>query len=124
MTQDLDLIPWAAGLFEGEGCVYANPQKRGRCRPQVRLKLAMTDFEPVLRFLDVVGCGYVKIEHRKNPRHADVLIWRCDRQADVEYVVNLLGPHLCSRRTAQVRAAQAKRLQWSLPSEEVVQPSQ
>src|SRR3990167_5406713 len=50
-------IAWAAGLFEGEGCISVHRSK-GR-RPQPKLNIAMTDLEPMERFAKALGVGNV-----------------------------------------------------------------
>jgi hypothetical protein len=49
-------IAWAAGLFEGEGCI-AN----GTSRHSVHLQLVMTDEDVVRRFHRIVGVGAVAL---------------------------------------------------------------
>lgn len=54
---------WAAGLFDGEGTIFAsahNRPDRARLRyVRLHMALSMTDPEPVRRFHDAVGCGAI-----------------------------------------------------------------
>ena len=46
-------IEWAAGLFEGEGCMTWRDKEHKR----PYLKLTMTDFDVVQKFAEIVNCG-------------------------------------------------------------------
>ena len=87
-----ELIAWAAGLFEGEGCIILS-------RGQVALQLKMTDEEIVRRFDDIVGDGrvygpYCYAEGRKP-------YWMWIAQGDIaREMLDLLGPWLGDRRRA------------------------
>jgi hypothetical protein len=54
-------LPWAAGLFEGEGSIdYTHRDYRGRKRYRyARLQLSMTDEDVVRGFHAVIGHGRV-----------------------------------------------------------------
>ena len=50
-------LVWAAGLFEGEGCIIANRYRNERVA--LHLRLGSTDEDVVRRFCEVVGFGSV-----------------------------------------------------------------
>lgn len=53
-------LAWAAGLFDGEGCVYLRDGKRDRDRPEITLSITQCfDSEVLVRFRDAVGVGQV-----------------------------------------------------------------
>jgi ribosomal protein S27AE len=87
-------IAWAAGLFEGEGCISAASDGRPR------MTLLMTDRETVERFGRVIGRGTVQKEVRgKIPaHHKDKWRWYLGRRDDVGEVWALLSPWLGTRR--------------------------
>ncbi len=93
-------IQWAAGLFEGEGCLYRDK----RCSTWT-LQLRMTDEDIVQRFAKVVGCGnpiaYESNERArldKGPRKP-VWRWTCSKRSDVRRIAELFIPYLGLRRT-------------------------
>lgn len=52
-------MAWAAGWFEGEGCIFVRKIQRrsGSVRITLGLTANSTDEDTVLRFQDIVGCG-------------------------------------------------------------------
>lgn len=81
MELDLRELAWAAGLFEGEGCIFgAKDKTSGIVYPL--LSLAMTDLDVVERFHRAVG-GLGKISKwspRKSPYNGKPLkqMWQWD----------------------------------------------
>jgi hypothetical protein len=96
-------LAWAAGLFEGEGCLSSSP--RGKRRNGVQLRLGSTDLDVVQRFAEVVACGTIQPprkwsgEHRKHwkPLHD----WCLYDAASVAYVIEMLLPWFGERRRAK-----------------------
>ncbi len=54
-------IAWAAGLFEGEGCITKNGNSPA-------LRLNSTDEETVIRFQRIIGAGAVYGPYQYNSR--------------------------------------------------------
>jgi len=90
---------WAAGLFEGEGCIYLREGVNG-----VQLKVAMTDHDVVIRFWNVVGHGYV---NRAAPTNGvkEVWVWQEAKRDGVRHVLDGLYPYLGERRKAKADEA-------------------
>lgn len=87
-------IAWAAGLFEGEGCITTTTC-HGRTTP--RLLLNMTDEDTVRRFQEIVATG--KIYRRKVPdKHKQPHIWQVGKKKDCEHLLLLFYPRLSVRR--------------------------
>ena len=89
---------WAAGLFEGEGCISS---RNGR---SYLLCLQMTDEDVVKRFADWAGVG----KFRARPvleGYKPVFEWRTSHRRDVQSVLNRLLPHLGARRAEKAREA-------------------
>lgn len=89
-------LPWAAGFFDGEGCMryYCNnPSKKA---PKGRIQLGVVQKEPLLllRFKEAVGnIGYIRqIKQHKTERQ----YWHYNvtKYADIEHVSAVLWPHL------------------------------
>ena len=91
-------IEWAAGLFEGEGCLYRDK----RCSTWT-LQLRMTDRDIVQRFADVVGCGTAVHDESNQPRRIRTgrkacYRWTCSKQADVRRLLEQFLPYFGHRR--------------------------
>lgn len=66
-------IQWAAGLFEGEGCISLS--RSGSYR-RVTCRLVTTDFDVIQRFSEAVPFGRLYGPHRSNnPRHKEYWSW-------------------------------------------------
>jgi hypothetical protein len=96
-------IEWAAGLFEGEGCVHARPRATPKgIRHYGSLVLRMTDEDVVQRFASIVGAGQTHKQATRQDHHKAIYEWRCDLRPDVLRVIDLLLPHMGTRRTAKL----------------------
>lgn len=84
-------LAWAAGLFEGEGSIYAAPAA-GRSsrsgRISLRLELHMTDEDVVRRFGDIVGVGTVRGPYRSggDDRFRPRWKWRVSGAVAVQFL--------------------------------------
>lgn len=88
-------VAWAAGIFEGEGCISSD--SNGASGIGRRLTVVNTDLDVLEKFYKTVGVG--KIEgpfHRSNRKTQ--WRWRCGKWEEIEHVLNLLMPHFCKRR--------------------------
>jgi hypothetical protein len=105
MATELELA-WAAGIFEGEGCIYwwrgKNTQGRRVC---IALKVHMTDQDIVERFHAVVGCGHITTRNKALPHHKDQWVWQAGSFRDVRRVFASLGPWFGERRRAKMLEA-------------------
>lgn len=101
-----DTLAWAAGLFEGEGCITCN---NGKVRmsinryPQWVACLGMVDKDVVKRFHAVMKYGSVVQQTRLTVTGKRVWVWRCSARRDVDRVLRRLLPHLGRRRGAKAR---------------------
>ncbi len=98
-TQSEQHIAWAAGLFEGEGCIYLTNNRSGQS--YVHLTVVSTDEDVLSRFHRTVGVGNVYTKRPREDHHKPSWQWRCARRDDVAHVKNLLLPHLGERRTGR-----------------------
>ncbi len=100
-------LAWAAGLFEGEGCIttyftynYNKNGDRSKNRfPVVRLQLKMCDRDIVERFGQIVGvpkCAGPYGKRKENWRPA--YEWSCAKRQDVERILLSFLPYLGERR--------------------------
>lgn len=97
-------IAWAAGLFEGEGCIslYSQPRKVVEDYKKLYLSMKMTDKDIMERFAEIVG-GSVRKHHTpsmKKGNHKVQWIWTVFNE-EAERVAMLLLPFLGERRTSK-----------------------
>ncbi len=80
---DAGAAAWAAGLFEGEGCIYLKKHNRpGRGTHDRRLYVTSTDLDVLQRFRSIVACGaiYAGSNHRVNPAWTPDAGGLCERR--------------------------------------------
>ena len=99
-------IQWAAGLFEGEGCVSGSRTK-GHWYP--RIQLAMTDLDTVERFRDVVGGGSITVRQPAQPNRKVQYCWCQSGWAFFDYFTDLFEHRLGERRRARIAEVRAIR---------------
>lgn len=93
-------IAWAAGLFEGEGCITISHNSK-TAYDQPRLKLSMVDVDVVERFAAIVGVGNLCDQRFKNPKFQKQRCWYAGARKDVTRVLNMLRPYFGDRRRAR-----------------------
>lgn len=106
-------IDWAAGLFEGEGCVSiarrrsaAFTSEAGRCTPVLALK--MTDRHIVEEFAAVMGCGYIAEQpYYEAHGHKAQWRWQTKNLTEVSRCIDLLYPHMGNRRRGRMDEVRA-----------------
>ena len=92
-------IEWAAGLFEGEGCIFLSKDKRHK-----RLALTMTDYDVVRKFAEVVSLPNNVSLSQTNSLNKDGSprkpAWACrtGRRADIVRILSMLLPYFGDRR--------------------------
>lgn len=93
-------IAWAAGLFEGEGCITMRTKNwSSKGYGQARLKLVMTDEDVVRKFSAIIGIGTVRESDREVKRGYKMQWeWCIGSRAGVSAVLELLYPYLGQRR--------------------------
>ena len=107
MTQAEELA-WAAGLFEGEGCICVRPRTTPRDGVYVTLQLGMVDEDTVRSFFRVVAGGTINRYHPPSHRalgRKPTWMWRAGAVADVKRIGDILMPFMHARRRAALSAA-------------------
>jgi hypothetical protein len=94
---DREGIVWAAGLFEGEGCLY---QTNRKAYPGAALM--MTDEDVVRKFVDTVGMGGVR-EYRTKPPRKPTWRWEVYGFEKVQALIAMFWPFLGERRQAKAQ---------------------
>lgn len=94
-------IAWAAGLFEGEGCIYFFRQKH-HVLTHVRMSVLMTDLDIVEKFCRIVECGKVGPERRYGrEHHKPAFMWQISNRTDIERLLLAFRPWFGERRGAK-----------------------
>lgn len=94
-------IAWAAGLFEGEGCIHLNSQR------YLWVSLASTDQDVLERFCRIVGVGSARPKKKARPHHKPSWQWQVTGGKGV-HVLRMLLPELGERRGAAAKDALAR----------------
>ena len=92
-------IVWAAGLFEGEGCITTNHKV-----PNSRIIIiGMTDQDVMERFVDVVGYGklYGPYSYKTRPNNKQFWQYKLENRTEVLRILKMLLPHFGKRRAAK-----------------------
>lgn len=90
-----ELLAWAAGLFEGEGCVTANGGGH-----KLTLSLVNTDLEILERYAQVVGAGTITTGRAQSENRKPQFAWQVYGDNAVT-VFEALEPWLGTRRRAR-----------------------
>tara|TARA_Y100001963_G_C6415385_1_gene280309 strand:- start:93 stop:431 length:339 start_codon:yes stop_codon:yes gene_type:complete len=90
-------IDWAAGIFEGEGCIKVNSYYKGK--PYYAAQINMTDADVLEEFHKTVGLGnlYGPYPGKKN-HYKPMYQWLVTKKSDLKQFLELLLPQLCHRR--------------------------
>lgn len=90
-------LAWAAGFFDGEGCVAALEWVRptGRVQHQLFLDVTQSSVDPLLEFMDIFG-GKV---HQDRPRYhglskRPIFHWRLYGASRVAFALSEMLPYL------------------------------
>jgi hypothetical protein len=98
---DREELAWAAGLFDGEGCIFtANSQSR---YGYPRMSMGQNDPEVLQRFASAVEAGTVLIRGTLTSAGKEHWVYRCTQWRDVQAIVAKLWPWLGSVKRAQAK---------------------
>lgn len=95
-------IAWAAGLFDGEGCICIEPLRPGRkagersVKFRFRIRVNMTTLGPITKLRRVFGYGSICSYERKdgwNPMHT----WACEGEK-AAMAVTLMLPYFALKQ--------------------------
>jgi hypothetical protein len=95
-----EAIAWAAGLFEGEGCITSHRDSRGSHYLYLMLALTMTDEDTVTRFAAICGLPAPRMKVRGSGRK-DIWFTETGKYAEVIRIMTMLEPYLGLRRRAR-----------------------
>lgn len=87
-------IAWAAGLIEGDGCIFL---KTNSCLPCVQAE--MTDIDVLQRLQSIFGGIIVPIKQDpKHPTWKKTWTWKICKASEAAICINKIRPYLLSRR--------------------------
>jgi len=95
---------WAAGFFEGEGCIHIKTGKSA-----LFLIISSTDLDVLSRFKTWAKAGRIRLTKKQKPHHKDCWMWTCTAWPDVSRILAELLPWLGDRRSAKARLALTKK---------------
>ena len=106
MRKHKDTIDWAAGLFEGEGNIYRNDnRKRIGSGSIFVMSVKMKDEDVVKRFHFVVKVGRVKAKKIPQPYDYPFWEWTLTRTNEILDLCKKLLPFMGKRRINQIKKA-------------------
>ena len=90
-------IPWAAGLFEGEGWISIRKQSHNNGNA-VRLGIQMTDLDVLQKFVAAIGIAKTPYERKRQPNRKPIWCLEVNRREDVIRVLTQFMPYFGTRR--------------------------
>ena len=100
MTEEI-AVAWAAGLFEGEGCITFD----SRSPNHRRIRIKMTDRDVMQKFVDIVGYGKLGGPYMEGkpgtPRakHKPYWSWGTGKRSEVLRILKMFVPYFGKRRS-------------------------
>lgn len=94
LTLHMSHFAWAAGLYEGEGCLSC------RHTATVELKIKMTDLDVLQRFQSIFNIGSItqSASPSLQPHWKPIWTFRVSNQAGVRKILSAITPYLGIRR--------------------------
>ena len=108
LSTDPTDIGWAAGVFEGEGCIYLRKDSHS-----IALTMGNTDSWLMDKWWRIIGRrgGFSLVHRRDGSKWQDFYHWSCGTKQAFE-IMDVLYPHLSLRRQARWHDA----LEWASKS--------
>jgi hypothetical protein len=102
-------LAWAAGFFDGEGCMtattgnYYETSEGRKCRRYLRLDVSQKTDPLLLRLRDIFGVGSLQYQ-KQRPTSSEGWKWVCNGRAAF-FVADLLWPWLGEQKKADFKRA-------------------
>jgi hypothetical protein len=101
MIVNREKLAWAAGIYEGEGCIGAYPRPK-ISNSSIRIQVAMSDGDIVTRWGEIIGRGCLNGPYfRKNFKPN--FIWGMSGYENCQYTIAILWEWLGVRRREQAQ---------------------
>jgi hypothetical protein len=91
-------IEWAAGLFEGEGCMYKGHQSKAPHNPYYQLTVEMCDGDVVRAFANFFGVGHIYEKDSRKDNWSPTTAWRTSKASEVRKIISAMLPYFGNRR--------------------------
>lgn len=91
-----DVIPWAAGIIEGEGC-FSMHKRKGKDYFQCAIHCEMTDQDTIEELAKVLGVGTVSQRPERGQRKRTWIL-SIQKHQDIFNTLIRIGPYLMGRR--------------------------
>lgn len=104
-------LMWAAGFWDGEGCMTLNSRPNGKQQHACTVvNLTQVEREPLERFVSAVGVGkiYGPYSNHKNKNMKPCHQYTGTRREDVAVLENLLYPLVCQPKRDQFEEKREK----------------
>lgn len=88
-------LGWIVGIMEGEGWFVKNPKTP-------RASVAMTDYDTIEKFIEIVGVGHLSERHFKGNKKSQ-LAWNLGVYEDLEDFLTMIIPHMSARRSERIK---------------------
>jgi hypothetical protein len=101
-----ELLAWAGGLYDGEGCASLSPHRShaGHFSPEVAVTQSGNVCPQVLeRLREIIGCGRIYGPYTQEEATLPVFRWKVYAQSDVENSLYLLAPWIGPVKRDQAR---------------------
>ena len=97
-------VAWAAGFFEGEGCI-----KTQKANYQA-ICINNTDKDVIERFVSIVNYGNLNGPYKSNgrkhkPTHKPYWSWEISKKSEVKRILEMFLPYLGKRRSQRAEQA-------------------
>jgi hypothetical protein len=96
---DRHFLPWLAGFFDGEGCVYMKPGQIG-----IEVSIVNTDLDAIHAIHKRLGFGEVEVQREAGPRNKKSIYWRARKMHEVRKFLIMVRPYLTVKATRADRA--------------------
>ncbi len=96
------LVPWAAGLLEGEGCISIFKSKG---RNQVTLLCEMNDLDVLEKLQLVLGAGKISSRGTRRGKRKESFIYAIYKKDDLRNILRTIQPYMGKRRSEKIEAA-------------------
>ena len=93
-------IVWAAGLFEGEGCIHTLQMTKAK-NTYITLRQTMTDKDVMEKFVNIVGYGNLLGPSWKKNSTKPIWDWNVTKKSEVLRILKMFLPHFGIRRAAK-----------------------
>lgn len=105
---------WAAGFWDGEGCVSLSYRGAHRI-PRIVLQVAQVDREVLDKFQSIMEVGNVLGPYpARNSNSQPYHVWRVEGVPHLSSFKTKLEPYLGTQKKNQIEAALAARADWEL----------